>query len=93
MSFLASCGENKVPVITIINVKSDDGAMCNEFVRGKSQTAGHTACRLLVSAKVKKTLEAYLKVMRLRYQWDVFSQSENGQAFSAHTMTQLFLNI
>ena len=93
VSFMAGLRAKEIAALTIDNVVGDDGTVKAEFVLTKDQTKGRKARRVFVSQKLKRELEIYLNKAQLRKGCNALFQSQKGQAFSANTMCQLFLNI
>jgi len=93
MSFMAGLRAKEIAALTIENVRDEHGKVRDEFVLSKEQTKGRKARRVFVSQKLKRELETYLGVAKLRKGCPALFQSQKGAAFSPNTMCQLFLNI
>jgi integrase/recombinase XerD len=76
-----------------INLFDETGAIRERFVLDASQTKGAKTCTVWINAKVRRQLELFSKHLLSKHTNDALFQSQKGGAFSANTMTQLFLNI
>jgi integrase/recombinase XerD len=93
VSFMAGLRAKEIAALTISNICDESNNIRDEFILNKEQTKGSKARRVFVSSKLKKELNAYIKNVELRNGCDALFQSQKGDAFSANTMCQLFLNI
>ena len=93
VSFMAGLRAKEIAALTIDNVRDEKGNIREEFVLSKAQTKGRKARRVFVSQKLRKELEFYFSEVKLFKGCSSLFQSQKGDAFSANTMCQLFLNI
>ena len=93
VSFMTGLRAKEIAALTIDNVRGDDGEIRDEFVLSKEQTKGRKARRVFLSQKLRHELELYFREVKLRKGCSALFQSQKGNAFSANTMCQLFLNI
>ena len=92
-SFLAGLRAKEIALLTVQNVRSEDGAIRDEFVLSPQQTKGRKARRVFLNTKLRTELAAYLKQAKLRRTCEALFQSQKGAAFSANTMCQLLIRI
>ena len=93
VSHLAGLRAKEIALLTVSNVRGEDGAIREEFVLSPQQTKGHKARRVFLSTKLRTELAAYLKQAKLRRTCEALFQSQKGAAFSANTLCQLLLGI
>ena len=92
-SFLAGLRAKEIALLTVQNVRDEDGAIREEFVLSPQQTKGHKARRVFLSTKLRTELAGYLKQAKLRRTCEALFQSQKGVAFSANTLCQLLLRV
>ena len=93
VSHLAGLRAKEIALLTVHNVRGEDGAIREEFVLSPQQTKGRKARRVFLSTKLRTELAAYLKHAKLRRTCEALFQSQKGAAFSANTLCQLLLRI
>ena len=93
VSHLAGLRAKEIALLTVQNVRSEDGAIRDEFVLSPQQTKGRKARRVFLSTKLRTELAAYLKHAKLRGNCEALFQSQKGAQFSANTLCQLLLRI
>jgi integrase/recombinase XerD len=93
VSHLAGLRAKEIALLTVQNVRSEDGAIRDEFVLSPQQTKGRKARRVFLSTKLRTELAAYLKHAKLRRNCEALFQSQKGAQFSANTLCQLLLRI
>ena len=71
----------------------EQGAVREQFVLDAVQTKGAKSRTVWINAKLRRQLELYRSTLRFTDANRALFQSQKGGAFSANTMTQLFLNI
>jgi integrase/recombinase XerD len=74
-------------------VYDEQGAVREQFVLDAVQTKGAKSRTVWINAKLRRQLELYRSTLRFTDANRALFQSQKGGAFSANTMTQLFLNI
>jgi len=83
----------EIAALTVGDVYDEQGAVREQFVLDVSQTKGAKTRTVWINAKLRRQLEQYRKKFLSKNPNDALFQSQKGGAFSANTMTQLFLNI
>ena len=71
----------------------EQGAVREQFVLDAVQTKGAKSRTVWINAKLRRQLELYRSTLLFTDASRALFQSQKGGAFSANTMTQLFLNI
>ena len=71
----------------------EQGAVREQFVLDAVQTKGAKSRTVWINAKLRRQLELYRSTLRFTDANRALFQSQMGGAFSANTMTQLFVNI
>ena len=71
----------------------EQGAVREQFVLDAVQTKGAKTRTVWINAKLRRQLEQYRIRLMFKNANRALFQSQKGGAFSANTMTQLFLNI
>ena len=71
----------------------EQGAVREQFVLDAVQTKGAKSRTVWINAKLRRQLELYRSTLRFTDANRALFQSQKGGAFSANTMTQLFVNI
>jgi len=74
-------------------VYDEQGAVREQFVLDAVQTKGAKSRTVWINAKLRRQLELYRSTLRFTDANRALFQSQMGGAFSANTMTQLFVNI
>ncbi|MDB9719926.1 site-specific integrase [Planktomarina temperata] len=80
-------------VLTVGDVYDEQGAVREQFVLDAVQTKGAKSRTVWINAKLRRQLELYRSTLRFTDANRALFQSQKGGAFSANTMTQLFVNI
>ena len=93
VSHYAGLRAKEIAALTLDNVRDTAGVVRSEFLLIPSQTKGSKSRRVFVSAKLRKELELYLSLVKLRHTCNSLFQSQKGAAFSANTMCQLIIRI
>ena len=93
VSHYAGLRAKEIAALTQDNVRDAAGLVRSEFLLIPSQTKGSKSRRVFVSAKLKKELEQYLSVAKLRRTCNSLFQSQKGAAFTPNTMCQLIIRI
>lgn len=93
-SFLSGMRAHELASLRLGDVVTDDGHIRDEITLDANQTKGHHARRVFINAKLKKEFGTYVKTACSDCKpSDPLFRSQKRHAFSANTMTQLFLNI
>ncbi|EDM69426.1 Integrase [Roseobacter sp. AzwK-3b] len=92
-SILAGLRAKEIAALRIGDVYDASGQVRDQFTLHRSQTKGHHARTVYVSAKLKRVLDQYRTQVADQDQNDPLFQTQQRTAFSANTMCQLFLNI
>ena len=71
----------------------EQGSVREQFVLDAVQTKGAKTRTIWINAKLRRQLELYRSSLFFKDSNRALFQSQKGGAFSANTMTQLFLNI
>ena len=71
----------------------EQGAVREQFVLDAVQTKGAKSRTVWINAKLRRQLELYRSTLRFTDANRALFQNQKGGAFSANTMTQLFVNI
>jgi len=74
-------------------VYDEQGAVREQFVLDAVQTKGAKSRTVWINAKLRRQLELYRSTLRFTDANRALFQNQKGGAFSANTMTQLFVNI
>ena len=93
VSYYAGLRAKEIAALTVGNLFDETGTVREQFVLDASQTKGAKTCTVWINAKVRRQLELFSKHLLSKHTNDALFQSQKGGAFSANTMTQLFLNI
>ena len=93
VSYYAGLRAKEIAALTINDVFDEQGSVREQFVLDVSQTKGAKTRTVWINAKLRRQLEQYRKKFLSKNPNDALFQSQKGGAFSANTMTQLFLNI
>ena len=83
----------EIAALTIGDVYDEQGAVREQFVLDAVQTKGAKTRTVWINAKLRRQLEQYRIRLMFKNANRALFQSQKGGAFSANTMTQLFLNI
>jgi integrase/recombinase XerD len=93
VSYYAGLRAKEIAALTIGDVYDEQGAVREQFVLDAVQTKGAKTRTVWINAKLRRQLEQYSSTLRFTGVNRALFQSQKGGAFSANTMTQLFLNI
>ncbi len=93
VSYYAGLRAKEIAALTVGNVYDETGTVREQFVLAASQTKGSKTRTVWINVKLRRQLEHYRKQLQSKHPNDALFQSQKGGAFSANTMTQLFLNI
>ena len=93
MSYYAGLRAKEIAALTVGNVYDEQGAVREQFVLDAAQTKGAKTRTVWINAKLRRQLELYHPCIRYLSAHQPLFVSQKGGAFSANTMTQLFLNI
>ena len=93
VSYYAGLRAHEIAALTVGNVYDELGAVREQFVLDAVQTKGANSCTVWINAKLRRQLEQYRSNLLFKDANRALFQSQKGGAFSANTMTQLFLNI
>jgi integrase/recombinase XerD len=92
-SVLAGLRACELAALRIGDVYAADGTPMSSSVLESTQTKGHSARRIYINSKLQRVLRDYWPVVRDRQQHTALFQTQHRRAFSANTMSQLFLDI
>ena len=93
VSYYAGLRAKEIAALIVGNVFDEQGSVREQFVLDASQTKGAKTRTVWINAKLRRQLEQFRKYLPSKHPRDALFQSQKGGAFSANTMTQLFLNI
>ena len=93
VSYYAGLRAKEIAALTVGDVYDERGAVREQFVLSKCQTKGAKTRTVWINAKLRRQLEQYRSRLLLKDANRALFQSQKGGAFTANTMTQLFLNI
>ena len=83
----------EIAALTVGDVYDEQGSVREQFVLDAVQTKGAKTRTVWINAKLRRQLELYRSSLFFKDSNRALFQSQKGGAFSANTMTQLFLNI
>jgi integrase/recombinase XerD len=83
----------EIAALTVGDVYDEQGSVREQFVLDAVQTKGAKTRTIWINAKLRRQLELYRSSLFFKDSNRALFQSQKGGAFSANTMTQLFLNI
>jgi integrase/recombinase XerD len=93
VSYYAGLRAKEIAALTVGDVYDEQGAVREQFVLDAVQTKGAKTRTVWINAKLRRQLELYRPCVRYQPAHQPLFASQKGGAFSANTMTQLFLNI
>ena len=93
VSYYAGLRAKEIAAVIVGDVYDEQGAVREQFMLDAVQTKGAKTRTVWINAKLRRQLEQYLCTLRFTDASRALFQSQKGGAFSANTMTQLFLNI
>ena len=93
VSYYAGLRAKEIAALTVGDVYDEQGAVREQFVLSKCQTKGAKTRTVWINAKLRRQLELYRSSLLFKDANRALFQSQKGGAFSANTMTQLFLDI
>ena len=92
-SVLAGLRACELAALTVAHAYSADGTVKASTVLERSQTKGNRARRIYINTKLQRVLRDYWPMVRDRAPDAALFQTQHLRAFSANTMSQLFLDI
>lgn len=92
-SVLAGLRACELASLTVAHAYKDDGTALSSSVLLSSQTKGSKARRIYINSKLQRALKDYWAVVKDRAPEAALFQTQHCRAFSANTMSQLFLDI
>lgn len=93
VSFYAGLRAKEIAALTRGDVFDDAGAVREQFTLTAAQTKGSKPRTVYVNRRLRRVLADYAELLNLRDLNRPLFESQKGGAFSANTMTQLFLDI
>ena len=93
VSYYAGLRAKEIAALTVGDVYDEQGAVREQFVLSKCQTKGAKTRTVWINSKLRGQLEQYRSRLLFKDANRALFQSQKGGAFTANTMTQLFLNI
>ena len=93
VSYYAGLRAKEIAALAVGDVYDEQGAVREQFVLDAVQTKGAKTRTVWINTKLRRQLELYGSTLRFTDASRALFQSQKGGAFSANTMTQLFLNI
>ena len=93
VSYYAGLRAKEIAALTVGDVYDEQGAVREQFVLSECQTKGAKTRIVWINAKLRRQLELYRSSPLFKDANRALFQSQKGGAFSANTMTQLFLDI
>ena len=93
VSYYAGLRAKEIAALTVGDVYDEQGAVREQFVLSKCQTKGAKTRTVWINSKLRRQLEQYRSRLLFKDANRALFQSQKGGAFTANTMTQLFLNI
>lgn len=92
-SVLAGLRACELASLTVSHAYSADGTVKASTVLERGQTKGHRARRIYINSKLQRVLRDYWPMVQDREPDAALFQTQHARAFSANTMSQLFLAI
>ena len=92
VSYYTGLRAKEIAALTVGDVYGDDGVR-EQFTLNKTQTKGSKPRTVWINTKLRRQLDRYYKHIPSKHADAALFQSQKGGAFSANTMTQLFLTI
>ncbi|MDP4064454.1 Tyrosine recombinase XerD [Rhodobacteraceae bacterium IMCC1933] len=93
VSYYAGLRAKEIAALTVGDVYDEQGSVREQFALDAVQTKGAKTRTVWINAKLRRQLELYRSSLLFKDSNRALFQSQKGGAFSANTMTQLFLNI
>ena len=93
VSYYAGLRAKEIAALTICDVYDEQGSVREQFVLDAVQTKGAKTRTVWINTKLRRQLELYRSSLLFKDAKRTLFASQKGGAFSANTMTQLFLNI
>jgi integrase/recombinase XerD len=93
LSYLAGLRACEIAALTVSDVYSTDGAVRGSVTLGADQTKGHRARVFYVNQRLARVFTEYWRVVQSRDPHSPLFQTQQATAFSANTISQLFLHI
>jgi integrase/recombinase XerD len=92
-SVLAGLRACELAALTVAHAYGVDGKPHASSVLHSSQTKGHRSRRIYINSKLQRVLRDYWHLVKDRAPDAPLFQTQHRRAFSANTMSQLFLDI
>ncbi len=92
-SFYAGLRAKELAALKIGDVYDNKGDVREQFVLSAAQSKGHKARTVWINRRLRRVLEDYAVLLNMTDPQRALFESQKGGAFSANTMTQLFLVI
>ena len=92
-SVLAGLRACELAALTVAHAYAADGTPRSSCVLDHSETKGNRSRRVYINSKLQRVLRDYWAVVRDRAPDAALFQTQHRRAFSANTMSQLFLDI
>ena len=92
-SVLAGLRACELAALTVAHAYAADGTPLSSSVLTSTQTKGHRARRIYINSKLQRVLRDYWPMVKHRTPDAALFQTQHLRAFSANTMSQLFLDI
>jgi integrase/recombinase XerD len=92
-SVLAGLRACELAALTVAHAYGVDGKPHASSVLHSSQTKGHRSRRIYINSKLQRVLRDYWHLVKDRAPDAALFQTQHRRAFSANTMSQLFLDI
>ncbi|MDA9346884.1 site-specific integrase [bacterium] len=93
VSYYAGLRAKEIAALKICDVYDEQGSVREQFVLDAVQTKGAKSRTVWINTKLRRQLELYRSSLLFKDAKRTLFASQKGGAFSANTMTQLFLNI
>jgi integrase/recombinase XerD len=93
LSYLAGLRACEIAALTVADIYSADGVIRNSVTLGADQTKGHRARVFYVNQRLSRVFAEYWRVVQGRDPHSPLFQTQQATAFSANTISQLFLHI
>ena len=93
LSYYAGLRACEMAALTVGDVYAEDGTVRSTVTLSAAQTKGHRARTFYVNQRLARVLDQYRQLISSRPASEALFQTQQRTAFSANTMSQLFLNI
>ena len=93
LSYYAGLRAKEIAALTVGDVYDEQGAVREQFMLDAVQTKGAKSRTVWINTKLRRQLKLYRSSLLFKDAKRTLFASQKGVAFSANTMTQLFLNI